>query len=211
MDINTVVEMLKNNKSLWVAATITGCFAVLVSIVNSIFLFFQNKKQHNLNKQFEKYKAGVENKVYITKTKFDAEFSIYRTLSVAFFDMVKNISVMIPEGYSQVPADPKAKKEYDKKIYDSALTAVVKAQDTLNGNAPFISEDMYNEYSAILKLCNQQLHVFSYRWNVLYLASQEEKEKLDFEDYERTGTINKLMMELNNKVREYISTLDVIE
>ena len=111
----------------------------------------------------------------------------------------------------KVPADPKAKKEYDKKVYDLALTAVVKAQDTLNGNVPFISEDMYNEYSAILKLCNLQLDVFSNRWNVLYLASQEEKEKLDFEDYERTGTINKSMKELNNKVRKYISTLDVIE
>ena len=70
---------------------------------------------------------------------------------------------------------------------------------------------MYNEYSAILKLCNLQLDVFSYRWNVLYLASQEEKEKLDFKDYKRTGTINKSMQELNNKVRKYISTLDVIE
>ena len=89
--------------------------------------------------------------------------------------MVKNISIMIPEGYTKVPADPKAKKEYDKRIYDRALTAVVKAQDTLNGNAPFISEDMYNEYSAILKLCNLQLDVFSYRWNVLYLAIRKKR------------------------------------
>lgn len=70
---------------------------------------------------------------------------------------------------------------------------------------------MYNEYSAILKLCNIQLDVFSTRWNVLYLASQEEKEKLDLEDYKRTRTINESMKELNNKVRKYISTLDVIE
>ena len=171
------------------------------------------KKKYELEttKKLEEYKSKLENKNYISKTRFDTEFSIYRTLSVAFFDMVKNISVMIPEGYTKVPADPKAKKEYDNMIYDRALTAVVKAQDTLNGNAPFISEDMYNEYSAILKLCNLQLDVFSYRWNVLYLASQEEKEKLDFKDYKRTGTINKSMQELNNKVRKYISTLDVIE
>lgn len=171
------------------------------------------KKKYELEttKKLEEYKSKLENKNYISKTRFDTEFSIYRTLSVAFFDMVKNISIMIPEGYTKVPADSKAKKEYDKRIYDRALTAVVKAQDTLNGNAPFISEDMYNEYSAILKLCNLQLDVFSYRWNVLYLASQEEKEKLDFKDYKRTGTINKSMQELNNKVRKYISTLDVIE
>lgn len=198
-----------------VVSSVGGIGAVIVFIVkmcsNIIADKLSKKYELKLNKELEKYKSKLENKNYISKTRFDTEFSIYRTLSVAFFDMVKNISVMIPEGYTQVPADPKVKKEYDKKVYNLALTAVVKAQDTLNGNAPFISEDMYNEYSAILKLCNLQLEVFSNRWNVLYLASQEEKEKLDLEDYKRTGTINESMKELNNKVRKYISTLDVIE
>lgn len=198
-----------------VVSSVGGIGAVIVFIVkmcsNIIADKLSKKYELKLNKELEKYKSKLENKNYISKTRFDTEFSIYRTLSVAFFDMVKNISVMIPEGYTQVPADPKVKKEYDKEVYNLALTAVVKAQDTLNGNAPFISEDMYNEYSAILKLCNLQLEVFSNRWNVLYLASQEEKEKLDFEDYKRTGTINESMKELNNKVRKYISTLDVIE
>ncbi len=198
-----------------VVSSVGGIGAVIVFIVkmcsNIIADKLSKKYELKLNKELEKYKSKLENKNYISKTRFDTEFSIYRTLSVAFFDMVKNISVMIPEGYTQVPADPKVKKEYDKEVYNLALTAVVKAQDTLNGNAPFISEDMYNEYSAILKLCNLQLEVFSNRWNVLYLASQEEKEKLDLEDYKRTGTINESMKELNNKVRKYISTLDVIE
>lgn len=198
-----------------VVSSVGGIGAVIVFIVkmcsNIIADKLSKKYELKLNKELEKYKSKLENKNYISKTRFDTEFSIYRTLSVAFFDMVKNISVMIPEGYTQVPADPKVKKEYDKEVYNLALTAVVKAQDTLIGNAPFISEDMYNEYSAILKLCNLQLEVFSNRWNVLYLASQEEKEKLDLEDYKRTGTINESMKELNNKVRKYISTLDVIE
>lgn len=198
-----------------VVSSVGGIGAVIVFIVkmcsNIIADKLSKKYELKLNKELEKYKSKLENKNYISKTRFDTEFSIYRTLSVAFFDMVKNISVMIPEGYTQVPADPKVKKAYDKEVYNLALTAVVKAQDTLIGNAPFISEDMYNEYSAILKLCNLQLEVFSNRWNVLYLASQEEKEKLDLEDYKRTGTINESMKELNNKVRKYISTLDVIE
>ena len=198
-----------------IVGSVGGAGAIIAFVVkfsaNLIADKLKKKYELETTKKLEEYKSKLENKNYISNTRFDTEFSIYRTLSVAFFVMVKNISVMIPEGYTKVPADPKAKKEYDKKVYDLALTAVVKAQDTLNGNVPFISEDMYNEYSAILKLCNLQLDVFSNRWNVLYLASQEEKEKLDFEDYERTGTINKSMKELNNKVRKYISTLDVIE
>lgn len=198
-----------------IVGSVGGAGAIIAFVVkfSADLIADKLKKKYELEttKKLEEYKSKLENKNYISKTRFDTEFSIYRTLSVAFFDMVKKISVMIPEGYTQVPADPKAKKAYDKEVYDLALTAVVKAQDTLNGNAPFISEDMYNKYSAILKLCNLQLNVFSNRWNVLYLANQEEKEKLDFEDYERTATINKSMKELNNKVRKYISTLDVIE
>lgn len=210
MNRDTVLKIV-----LSIVGSVGGAGAIIALVVkfsaNLIADKLKKKYELETTKKLEKYKSKLENKNYISKTRFDTEFSIYRTLSVAFFDMVKNISVMIPDGYTQVPADPKVKKEYDKKVYNLALTAVVKAQDTLNGNAPFISEDMYNEYSAILKLCNLQLEVFSNRWNVLYLASQEEKEKLDLEDYKRTGTINESMKELNNKVRKYISTLDVIE
>ena len=210
MNWDTVLKIV-----LSIVGSVGGAGAIIAFVVkfsaNLIADKLKKKYELETTKKLEEYKSKLENKNYISKTRFDTEFSIYRTLSVAFFDMVKNISVMIPEGYTQVPADPKVKKEYDKKVYNLALTAVVKAQDTLNGNAPFISEDMYNEYSAILKLCNLQLEVFSNRWNVLYLASQEEQEKLDLEDYKRTGTINESMKELNNKVRKYISTLDVIE
>ena len=210
MNRDTVLKIV-----LSIVGSVGGAGAIIALVVkfsaNLIADKLKKKYELETTKKLEEYKSKLENKNYISKTRFDTEFSIYRTLSVAFFDMVKNISVMIPDGYTQVPADPKVKKKYDKKVYNLALTAVLKAQDTLNGNAPFISEDMYNEYSAILKLCNIQLDVFSTRWNVLYLASQEEKEKLDFEDYERTRTINESMKELNNKVRKYISTLDVIE
>lgn len=210
MNRDTVLKIV-----LSIVGSVGGAGAIIALVVkfsaNLIADKLKKKYELETTKKLEEYKSKLENKNYISKTRFDTEFSIYRTLSVAFFDMVKNISVMIPDGYTQVPADPKVKKKYDKKVYNLALTAVVKAQDTLNGNAPFISEDMYNEYSAILKLCNLQLEVFSNRWNVLYLASQEEKEKLDLEDYKRTGTINESMKELNNKVRKYISTLDVIE
>ena len=48
------------------------------------------------------------------------------------------------------------KKEYDKKIYKEAMESTVKAQDILNGNIPFISEEIYNAYTEILKLCRQQ-------------------------------------------------------
>ena len=47
----------------------------------------EEKYTLKLNKELEKYKSNLDNKIYITKTKFDAEFSIYRDLSKVFFDI----------------------------------------------------------------------------------------------------------------------------
>ena len=55
-----------------------------------------------------------------------------------------------------------------------------------------------------------QIGVFEYRWNVSYLASQEEKESFSSEDYKRTREINTKFNELNENIRKYITTLDVI-
>lgn len=164
-----------------------------------------------LNKELEKYKSIVENKNYISKTKFDTEFEIYRSLSKTFFEMVKHISVMIPAGFSYQPADEKTRKERDNEIYKLASKACVEAQDTLNSSAPFISEELFNEYDNILKLCKLQLDAFERRWNVFYLAPQEEKESFTMEEYQRTREIEKAFNKLNNMVREYLSKLDVME
>ena len=165
----------------------------------------------SLNERFEKYKAGIENKTYISKTKFDAEFALYRSLSKAFFDMIKNISVMIPQGYTTVPADKEVRKKVDEEHYSTARASVVVAQDELNSNAPFIPEQFYESYEEIRRLCGLQLSEFEERWNVGYFAPQEEKETLSREAYKRTGEINEKFKKLNNEIREYLKTLDVLD
>ena len=41
----------------------------------------KGKYQLELDKKFESYKANLDNKKYVTKTKFDAEFDLYRNVS----------------------------------------------------------------------------------------------------------------------------------
>lgn len=185
--------------------------AVIYFASNFIAERLQKKYDLKLNEKYEKYKAGIENKTYISKTKFDAEFNLYRSLSKTFFDMVKNISVMIPQGLVMVPANKEERRKADEEHYNAARAAVVIAQDELNSNAPFIPEKFYEAYDEIRKLCGMQLSVFEDRWNVGYLASQEEKEFLSSEDYKRTGEINAKFKQLNNEIRKYLSNLDVLE
>ena len=205
--MNDIVEIV-----LGVLAGVGGISGILLAgiklSVNTIAKRLEEKYTLRLNKELERYKSNLDNKIYISKAKFDAEFEIYRELSKAFFEMVKNISILIPTGFL-VPADPEEKKEYDKKIYKEAMQSTVKAQDILNGNIPFISEEIYNAYTEILKLCRQQLNAFERRWNLSYLSPN--KEELTTEEYERTDEINQKFSETNNKIRKYIEKLDILE
>ena len=202
-----------------VALTILGSVGGIGAIFVAVTKFssdiiaerLSKKYEIKLNKEFEKYKSSLENKNYISKTKFDTEFSIYRELSITFSDMTKYISILIPVGYTTYPYGEEQKKEYDKDIYNNALTAVVKAQDSLYSNIPFIPEEIADGYTEILGLCNIQLRVFERRWCVTILDTYENKSTFDRKDYERTEEINKKLKELNKKIRNYLSTLDVLE
>ena len=198
-----------------VLASVGGIGIVFTAVIkfSSDFIAKRLEERYSLklNKELEKYKSMVESKNYISKTKFDTEFEIYRNLSKTFFEMVKYINIMIPTGISSQPADEEAKKEWENRVYKSANAACVESQDTLNSNAPFIPEELFNGYDNILRLCRLQLDAFERRWNVFYLASQSEKESFTTDDYKRTKEINESFTRLNNMVRDYLSKLDVIE
>lgn len=85
---------------LGVIASVGGIGGVILIIikfsVNAIAKHLEERYSLKLNKELEYYKSSLDNKIYISKTKFDTEFGIYRELSKAFFEMVKNISIMIP-------------------------------------------------------------------------------------------------------------------
>lgn len=167
--------------------------------------------QNRLSKEIEKLKTELSKKEYVSKTRFDTEFSIYRELSLAFSEMVKCINLLIPFGYTTVPADEDKRKEHENNCHTNAVSAVAKAQDSLYANMAFIPETFCDLYQELIRISQKQLSVFERRYNVLYLAPQEEKERLDFEDYERTNTLNEKWQELNKRIRDYLSKLDVIE
>lgn len=171
----------------------------------------QKKYTLELSKNLEKYKSNLDNKIYISKTKFDTEFSIYRELSRTFFEAVKAVDIMIPHGLNIVPADENIRREVDEKHYLDANKAVVAAQDALKSNAPFIRTELFNKYEEILGLCNIQLGVFECKWDASFMSSQRGNELISREDYQRTREIINKFDALNINIREYLSMLDVIE
>jgi uncharacterized membrane-anchored protein YhcB (DUF1043 family) len=191
---------------------IGAVFTAVVKFSSGIIAERLSKKYEiKLNKEFEKYKTTLENKNYISKAKFDTEFSIYRDLSIAYSEMTKHISILIPVGISSVPVEENAKKEYDKEIYKNALESLVKAQDILYGNIPFIPEEFAEGYTDILGLCNIQLKMFERRWNVGFCGTYQEKCCFCSEEYQRTQDIQEKLKVLNKHIRNYLSKLDVLE
>jgi len=55
--------------------------------------------------------------------------------------------------------------EHENKTYVEANNAVVVAQDVLYANGAFITEELYNKYDEILKLCGHQLNAFQRRFS----------------------------------------------
>ena len=200
---------------LGITASLGGIGGIIIIVIkfscNMIAKRLEERYTLKLNKELEKYKSSIDNKTYISKTKFDTEFSIYRELSKAYAEMVKSISLMIPTGIAKYPADKDARREYENKLYDRALNSTIVAQDILNQNIPFISTNLFNEYDNILTLCRLQLDAFERRWDVCLLVTQNEKERFSMDDYERTNEIRKNFNELNENIRRYLSTLDVMD
>ena len=153
----------------------------------------------------------MANKIYISKSKFDTEFSLYRELTKSFFEAVKDITIMIPAGLAKYPPDEEEKKKYENTLYQQANQSVVIAQDILNSNIPFLPENFYVKYEEILSLCKIQLDVFEQRWNVLYLAPQKEKESFSIEDYKRSREIKDKFKTLNKELHNYLDRLDILE
>ena len=74
---------------LGVVTSVGGIGVVIVAAVkfssDIIAKRLEEKYTLKMNKELEKYRVGLDNKVYISKTKFDTEFAIYRELSKSFF------------------------------------------------------------------------------------------------------------------------------
>lgn len=101
-----------------------GIGGIIIAVIhftsNMIADHLKQKYQNDFEKELEKYKTQLDNKNYISKTRFDAEFDLYRSLNKAFLYLVKDISVMIPRGFVYVPADEDDRKQYDENNYITA-------------------------------------------------------------------------------------------
>lgn len=192
--------------------TAGGIGGIIVTIVkfssNSIADHLAKKYELKLSKEMERYKASIENKIYISKTKFDTEFAIYRSLSKVFTQMTKETLQLFPTFTKDARDDiVKYKKQHDK-----VIDLIVAAQDELYASAPFITENIYNEFLDLEDLCKKQLTDFQ-DFRIRPDADEFRRDcNKDFRNaYKRTQEIDKKFNYLLSNIRKYITSIDVIE
>lgn len=183
------------------------------AIIVGLFTLVGTLLGYLVNYGVERLKAKNDKKNYISNVKFDVEIQVYKELSKTFCNMVREINLLIPIGLVSVPIfkDEEERIKYDKGLYNSAVEVVVKAQNCLRSNIPFISSDFYDVYNGLISLCMKQLNAFELRWNYSFSGTYEEKSQFDIKEYNRTEEINTKFLELNNQVREYLNNLEVKE
>lgn len=191
---------------------VAGLMVLAIKFASSIIAErLSQNYELKLQKELEAFKSTLTKKEYVSKARFDAEFSIYRELSRAFFNMARDINSLVPAGYSERPADEETYKKYQEECWHVSSQSLQTAQETLVQNAPFISEELYNDFLELVALSRLQISAYTKRFNVLYLAPREEKENYTAEDYKRAREISQKFDALNKKIRNYLASLDVAE
>ena len=161
-----------------------------------------------MQKELEKYKASIENKTHMSKTKFDAEFLMYRELSQVFAVLVKECTQLFPT----FTKDARDTYEKYKLIHDRCVDVIVSAQDKLNACAPFISESVFQGYDELEKLCKTQLSDFQ----DFRLRPDAEDYRRDCaeayrETYKRTREIQEKYRDISTTLRTYINSIDIVD
>lgn len=190
-----------------------GIGAIIIGAVhfsaNQIADRLSKSYESKLAQELEKYKFDLNKKEYVSKTRFDTEFQIYQDLSVVFFDLIKIINELIPTKHTKKPANKQEREKLEDNQIDEANHIIVKAQDTLNKNAPFIPETFYDSYDSILTKCFMQIYVLEQRYSV---DNQNlDRGKPTSIDYERMDEIVQEFRKNNKAIREYLASLDVME
>ncbi|MCH5281905.1 MAG: hypothetical protein J1E61_10595 [Lachnospiraceae bacterium] len=167
---------------------------------NMIAEKLSQKYEQKLEQKLERYKTELSKREYMSKTRFDTEFNLYRNLSQKFSQMVMEvITVISDDSY-------KEGEKIETTRLNTAVDYAKSAIDELYAAAPFIQKEIYDELLGVYEMCRKQCIVYS---------KISKHKNIDNEKYIEAITYNrKIQKEYNNlleKIRDYTMKLDVID
>lgn len=146
------------------------------------------KYELKLNKELENFKSRLENKNYVSRVRFDAEFEIFRKLTSCFYELVKCTDAFV--NLPQLP-DDKMQESIKQQAWYNCKSAIEKAQDLFFANNTFIPEDIDKQLENLFILCRNQF----------VPISQGEEQKSVYEEWTA----------IRSNIRKYLKSLEVME
>lgn len=84
---------------------------------NTIAERLSQKYELKLQKELETFKSALTKREYVSKTRFDTEFRIYRELSQVFSEAIEGVHGIIPFGEAYYPTDEKERNDYTQHLF----------------------------------------------------------------------------------------------
>lgn len=199
------------------AGGIGGIIIAVVRFSSDLIAERMSKKfEASLNKELEKYKIELRKKEYISKTRFDREFTMYQELSEKNITMVYDMgtAVLIARGALNGNL-----LEVDS-FLERAANSLNDAEMTNKRFAPFISKDIFEKYkelgkygSSIFKLLRVWKDYntnpnFQFKTGDLLITSQQQATQ-EIERIQKQ--LSSLSDQILDELRAYLSRIDTLE
>ena len=203
--------------TLAIIASVGGAGVIILGVVkfaSSIIAERLSKKYEiKMNKELEFFKVGLDQKTYISRARFDAEFQIYRELSEKTFTMISATHWLFPTGLDTVPEDHDDRLECYLKRYETAGISINNAQKSIYANAAFILAHIFKQFDELLKLCVIQYNMYTWCGALRKASSVFDQAEQDTrrECQKRSEEIKNKCTALISQLREYLEKLDVLE
>ena len=173
-----------------------GIGGIIIAVVKLSVASIEKRFERKYTEKFAVFKSDIDKKQYISQVRFDAEFEIYKQLSRKYGELVLQIMVKA-SNIDKYKLDDMQDKEMGEINY---LT--YQAVSELYSSAPFIQEDIYNDFLNIYEMSRKLL----VQWG-------EEQKSSTNETKNDVCEANEIYQKYNDtivKVREYTSKLEGI-
>lgn len=200
-----------------IIGSVGGAGVIIVGVVklasNIVAERLYQKYEIKINKELESYKAALDKKTYISRTRFDVEFQIYRELSEKVLTMVDSTYWLFPSGIDTLPQNEDKQKDLYLQRYQCAGEAINAAQKAIRANAAFISADLYSKFEDLSRLCARQYNFYTWCGALKETAHEfcEVEANAKTQCWKRTEEISKKQEQLITELREYLEKIDIME
>lgn len=146
-----------------------------------------------------------EDKLLVSKAKFDSLVSLYQELSENFLTMVESCLTLCPFHSGENYFDEAPSNTYLETLFDEAKESRAAAGKAMRRNAPFVPQKLFEIFDATSVKCGQQLYRVE-----LFLTRGEKPAPAEAETCtDRAGEILKLRDEFTAYMRSYLQSIDI--